>query len=641
MRGALEDPLKTAALITPDRALARRVAAACRRWDIVLDDSSGQTLDKTSLGSFLRLIVQAASDDYSPSSLLALLKHEFSACNRPKGDFARQIGILEKSALRGLKPAPGIAGILDKIEDKSAPAATLLRSLEPVLHRFNAGSGKEKYSPFNDLIKIHLTIAEDLATRPGQIGADILWTGESGEAASLLFAELMEYGGLIPALTLQSYGALLEIFMKTIVIRPAYGTHPRLKILGQLEARLNDADLIIMGGLNEGTWPSAPGHDPWMSRPMRGQFGLPAAERSIGLAAHDFVQGFCAQHVVITRSARTGGAPAVPSRWLQRLGTVLHAAKLENPSPDSLLAWAAAMDASSDSVKPYTRPEPRPPVAKRPRKLAATRIETWMRDPYSLYARYVLNLVKLEPIEKLPDAAERGKLLHNILHQFVAAYPVEIPSNAEEILQNIAAQELQKFHGDPAAWSFWRPRFARLAAWLVAHEKEWRKNAKFQLAENEGEIALPETNPPFFLKARPDRIDRASGGPAVIDYKSGGTWTKSGIGNGDKPQLALEALILKHGGFKGLPPQVASSLAYWVLTGGAEPGKIISVEGDIDAIIETTENGLRTLVAAFDHEATPYYSLPRAARAPEYNDYEHLARVLEWTVLGDNDAEAA
>ena len=430
--------------------------------------------------------------------------------------------------------------------------------------------------------------------------------------------------------------------MQGVTVRPAYGTHPRLKILGQLEARLVDADLVVLGGLNEGTWPSDPAHDPWMSRPMRGDFGLPGAERSIGLAAHDFVQGFCAPEVVITRAARSGGTPTVPSRWLQRFSTVLQAANIELTQNFAAAEWAESLDAAG-APTPFRRPEPKPPVDVRPDSLSVTRIEEWMRDPYSIYARSILKLRQLDPLEKAPDAAERGKLLHKILKEFAAQCPAEMPPNAVDILHNIAQTELAKAHEDPAVWSFWWPRFSRIADWLVQHEKDWRQTFKPAVIETKGITKIEskiDSENPFTLEATPDRIDTGPDGAAIIDYKSGGSYSKIGISNGDKPQLALEALILKQGGFGKLKPDTAS-LSYWVLTGGTSPGKITAIDGNVDDIIQNTENGLKALITAFRNPDTPYYSLPRPERAPNYNNYEHLARVLEWAVLGDHDSEAA
>src|SRR5207247_10922809 len=113
--------------------------------------------------------------------------------------------------------------------------------------------------------------------------------------------------------------ALLGAMIATEMLRPRFGRHPRLSIWGPLEARLQRADLLVLGGLNEGTWPPSVETGPWLNRPMRTALGLPQPERRIGLSAQDFASALAAGRVLLTRAEREGGAPTVPSRWLARL----------------------------------------------------------------------------------------------------------------------------------------------------------------------------------------------------------------------------------------------------------------------------------------------------------------------------------
>ncbi len=619
LREALETPGRTAALITPRRTLARRVAATCRRWDIEIDDTAGQTLDQSMTGQYLRLCAEAAASDWSPVALLALLKHPFSKIEN--------IQTLDLT-LRGPAPAPGIEGIISRDE------AGLFQSIEPILRRFNDGSNSKNPHNIEEIIEVHLDLAETLAGGP-----DNLWSREDGEAAALFFTQLREQTSLFPPLSLNTYSDILTRLLKTVTVRPGYGAHPRLQILGQLEARMIDADLIVMAGLNEKSWPPEPGHDPWMSRPMRKQFGLPGSERAIGLAAHDFVQGFCNPEVILTRSLRQDGAPATPARWLQRLAAVLEAANLP---PDILgncpaVSWAGRLD-ESPVYEPVRRPEPRPPVAARPRGMSVTQIEKWQQDPYSVYARYVLRLKPLKPLEKPVDASEKGDMLHKILNEFVRQYPETLPASAATNLAEIAASELEKRHDNPAAWSFWQRRFARTAEWLAQHEYEWRKTARPVAIEAEGRIEIPTASGPFMLRCYADRIDAVPGGGTIIDYKSGGDYPEKQIVSGKLPQLPLEGLILLRGGFDMLGPLKPLSLQYWKLTGGQMPGEIKGIYADTESAIANAEQGLIALIEAFGNEQMPYYSVPRPENAPRFNDYKHLARINEWAAQGSDDA---
>ena len=618
LRQSLQTPGRTAALITPRRSLARRVAAACRRWDIMLDDTAGRPLGETPAGSYIRLSADAAAANFSPVALLAFLKHPFC-----KHEGLQSLDL----ALRGPRPIPGLNGLKERAPQE------ITRIIEPTLARFMGGSPPEKPRQFSEIVKSHIAMIEALALTP-----ETPWQGEDGEKAAAFFASLLDHAEDFPDMSLSVYANVIDALMKDIVVRPAYGTHPRLRILGQLEARMTDADLIIMAGLNEKTWPPEASHDPWMSRPMRAEFGLPPPERQIGLAAHDFVQGFCAPHVVLTRSQRQDGGPAVTARWLQRLEAVLNAAaiKPETITASPVIGWANAMDEAT-SVTPTRRPEPRPPVNARPRALSVTRIEKWRQDPYGIYAEYVLRLRKNEPLEKNIDAAERGELLHETMKNFAAKTKDSLPENAAAILIETAEEEIAKRHEDVAVWSFWRRRFEKSAQSLAQHERGWREQAKPLEFEIRGEIPVAAKGGEFLLSARADRIDSVPGGAAIIDYKSSG---QSAPG-GRLPQLPLEGLILTRGGFKQIGKLEPVSLQYWSITGGAPPVKIIRAERDLKDMIADAESGLNTLINMFDSESTPYYSVPCPDNAPRFSDYGHLARIAEWAALGDDESEAA
>lgn len=631
MREALEEEGRTAVLVTPDRQLARRVSAAAQRWGIALDDSAGAGLHQASIGQFADLFLKACLSDFAPVAVLALLKHPLMRLGLERRVLEEGTAELD-IALRGYKPPAGFAGLKGRLGEKDENALAVLGAFEKTALIFL----KEASScDFTQILKAHLAALESLA------GAETLWAGESGEAASQFFAETLQHGHIVQDLNLKNYAALMQQLMKAVTVRPAYGTHPRLQILGQLEARLVDADLVIMGGLNEGIWPPAPGFDPWMSRPMRKDFGLPAPERAVGLAAHDFVQGFCAPHVVMTRSIRSDGTPTIPARWLQRLETVLHAAgqDIKTLYRDGALGWVRLAD-HADAVEPIKRPAPAPPVPLRPAALPVTKIENWMKDPYSIYARYILGLKKLDPLERPVDHALRGEILHKILQRFVSQRQNDdFSGNRDEVKRNlhdIAKTVLDAPEIDPALWIFWWPRFARIADWILEYEAVWR--SRFTPVSNEarGEISIDG----FSLSARADRIDAGDGGAGIIDYKSGGSFSKSGILNGKLPQLPLEGLILSRGGFEAAPKKLAS-LSYWVLTGGGTPGKVVEISDGLEDLIAEAEAGLKALIALFACEETPYDSVPDPENAPRFNDYEHLARIREWGVVGDSDETEA
>ena len=641
LRREVEEPGRTAALVTPDRDLARRVATNLQRWSIAVDDSAGRSLAATPPGVFLRLTAEMVAQRFAPVALLAALKHPLAAGGESPAAFRRRVRAVELAVLRGARPAPGLEGLRRALQE-SARGETLLpwfdrlaETLAPFAEAIGGGTAR-----LSDLVDAHLAAAEALAATDSEGGADRLWAGDAGEAAAAFAGELREAGLATPVTGSLHYPAALEALMAGRAVRPRYGLHPRVAILGPLEARLQHADLLILGGLNEGTWPAEVDPGPWLSRPMQAAFGLPLPERRIGLAAHDFFQAFCAPRVYLTRAERVGGTPTVPARWLRRIDALREGLGLATDlrrEEAQLKAWAAALDTPAQvvAIKP---PLPCPPVAARPRELSVTRIETWMGDPYALYAREILRLRPLDPLDADPGAAERGTLVHAALEQFLKQHPRHLPATALDDLMEIGDRVFRPIRAKPGAFAFWWPRFLRVARWFVAEEAARRATVAESFVEIRGQLDIDAPGGPFRLTAKADRIDRrADGSLEIIDYKTGAPPARSAVDHGFAPQLPLEAAIAAAGGFAGLPAAPVGALTYWRLSGGTPPGEALAAsQGDPAQLAEAALTGLARLVAAFDDPTTPYACQPRPERAPRFNDYDHLSRIAEWSVGSDD-----
>lgn len=634
LRETLQAPGRTAALVTPDRSLARRVAVELRRWGVAIDDSAGVDLADTPPGVFLRLVAALAAERVAPVALLSCFKHPLARGGRSRDEFRGLTRRLEIAVLRGPRPEAGFAGLLVALRAMKKPepdlvawVAGLERAARPFLSLIDAGEAS-----LPALIEAHWSFASHLAT--GEDGIDGLRLGDAGEALAGALEELGAAVADFPAIPGAAYPVAFHRLLQGRVVRPRYGQHPRLSIWGPLEARLQQADRLILGGLNEGTWPADPPEDPWMSRPMRRDFGLPALERRIGLAAHDFNEGFLAPEVILTRATRVEGTPTVASRWLLRLDTVLRVGgKAQSFPAGDWLDWQQALD-WPDTVEPCKPPAPRPPVAARPRRLSVTQVEAWMRDPYAIYARHVLGLKPLDPIDADPGAADRGTLIHEALERLSREHPDARGDAAYDRLIAIGREVFDKVARlSPGVWAFWWPRFQRAARWFVDQEAARRPAIAESFAEVSGRLTLDPAGGPFLLTAKADRIDRLrAGGLVLIDYKTGRPPEARHVELGFSPQLPLEAAIAAAGGFARVPASPVAALEVWRLTGGAEPGQISPIKGDIARLADEALLGLRRLVERYDDPATPYESQPRKAFAPRFSDYEHLARVQEWSV---------
>ncbi|WP_374385006.1 double-strand break repair protein AddB [Dongia sp.] len=650
LREAVAQPAPyRAALVTPDRAMARRVAAELRRWGIVIDDSAGMPLPMTGAGLFFHLIADALAEDLAPVPLLALLKHPLAAGGMAQIDFERQVHLLEEKVLRGPRPAPGLAGLeaalaaVERLRDTERRALRdLLDRLAHLIAMLGDWSGDMTLA---DRLTRHVAFAEALAERPAGNGGTYLWHGEAGEALGGFVTELLQACAGVEPLGAGTYAALLTELMGNVDVRPRFGLHPRLFIWGPLEARLQQVDLMILGGLNEGIWPGDVAIDPWLSRPMRRKFGLPALERKIGLAAHDFQQALGAPQVVMTRAQRVGGKPSVPSRWLLRLDAFLRALGLIEPieGPGQYRGWQARLD-RPERIQAMGRPAPTPGAKYRPNELPVTDIEKWMRDPYVLYARRILKLRPLDPLDQNADAADLGNLFHAILDRFFKEIPLPLPPDAEAALLRIGEQAFAQHMARPAVWAFWWSRFRQMAAWFVGEMREREGELAAIVTESSGSLRIESVSPPFTLTAKADRLDIGRDGRlTIIDYKTGKPPNPQDVILGFSPQLPLEAAIASQGAFGKVPASVVAALEFWHLKGGRGGAAVVPVKDPqskepVDPMALSVEafEGLKDLVAHFSRDEAAYMAEPRGEFGLSHNDYEHLARYAEWSGEGES-----
>lgn len=651
LREAIENG-ETASLVTPDRALAQRVAAEMHRWHVQIDDSGGDPLAETPPLTFLRLIAACAAEDAAPVPLLAMLKHPLASGGMAPERFRRRVRRLELTILRGPRPRSGFDGLksalvalageheaeLPKRAEEARGLAHWIDGLAARARPFFELSRSGRARP-DELLAAHIAFAEALAATDEAPGAQRLWRGDAGDAAAGFVSELSEASAGFGAISGRDWAGFFDTLLEGRVVRTRYGTHPAVAIWGALEARLQHADHLILGGLNEGTWPPEPRVDPWMSRPMRAAFGLPSPERRIGLSAHDFTQAFGARRVTLTRATRSEGAPTVPARWLLRLDSVLQAAghRPGDAEAKRWTHWQESLD-TPERFRPIDPPWPRPALVARPRQLSVTQIETWLRDPYALYANRILRLSPLDPLDADPGALERGSFLHAALEAFLKDFPDALPEDAVERLlehgRSVFGETLER----PGVWAFWWPRFENVARWFVENERAYRHRVASTATETKGKICFETPGGGFKLVAKADRIDRLrEGGAAIVDYKTGSRPSPSEVHSGASPQMPLEAAILEGGGFSEVGAQTAVSLEYWRLTGGDPAGEIHGAGGrdGIEGLAEMARLGLERYVAKFDDPATPYLAQPRPELAPRFSDYGHLARIQEWARTGD------
>jgi ATP-dependent helicase/nuclease subunit B len=664
---------KSAALVTPDRALARRVTAALGRWNLTFDDSGGDALMDTPAGIFARLTAETVAKQLEPPSLLALLKHPLFRLGGASGALKGAIATLELALLRGTRPPAGTSGLAQDFARFRRELAQLRNGETSSLHASEprAALGDEELDRAQRLIddlRAALSPLESLASsKPYDFAAlaerhrnvlialshdqhniALVFEGREGAALATAFDDLL--GETSPSgLTVQlnDYPDVFQTAFADRMVRRPETANVHLKIYGPLEARLTQSDRVIIGGLVEGVWPPAPRVDPWLSRPMRHELGLDLPERRIGLSAHDFAQLLGTDEVLLSHAAKVGGAPAVASRFLHRLEAVAGEArwKAAKEAGEKYVRFAGELD-RPDNVAPIAQPAPTPPRAARPLKLSVTAIEDWLRDPYTIYAKYILKLNPLDPVDMPLSAADRGSAIHDALGEFTKRFSANLPDDPAHALRGIGKTYFAALMERPEAKALWWPRFLRIATWFADWEIARRGHVAAIDAEIRGEIPIALDNArTFILSARADRVERRHDGTyAVLDYKTGQPPTGKQVRMGLSPQLTLEAAILKEGGFQGIPAgSSVSELVYVRLSGNNPPGEQKSLELKINksdtpqspdvAAIEARKK-LEALIVAFENEAQAYTSLNLSMWANRYGSYDDLARIKEWSAAG-------
>ena len=658
LREAIETPGKHAALVTPDRALARRVVAALERWHITVDDSGGDALADTQAGRFARLAAQAALKGLEPVTLLALLKHPLLRLGADEGMHARAIATLERALLRGPRPRPGSAGLvhafktfranrdamhrsdprLSLTEDELDAAADLIARLAAALAPLE--TLKPGDHALASLAKCHRAAIDALGKdADGKIAA---LAGHDGSVLADALEKLIESpsaAGL--AVARADYAELFHAAIGDRVVRRPETQDTRVRIFGPLEARLQTFQRVVLGGLNEGSWPPETRSDPWLSRPMRRDLGLDPPERRIGLSAHDFAQALGAEEVILSRAAKLAGSPTVASRFVQRIAALAGARWNDVLGRGNrYLDYARALDQPAQ-VKAAERPAPKPKLEARPRSLSVTAIEDWLRDPYTIYARYILRLQPLDPVDTLPGARDRGTVIHGAIGDFTKNFAAGLPADPVAELRKLGDKHFAPLAAYPEARAFWWPRFLRIADWLASWDRGRREGLASLHAEIRGELTVPVGEREFKLSGVADRIERRKDGSCVIiDYKTGSPRTEKQVRTGLAPQLTLEAAILRGGGFKSIASGSVAEIAYVTLKGGKEAGKWLPIafkDGTPDSQADHALAKLKALATQFENETTPYLSLVHPMWKTHYGDYDHLARVKEWSMTGGVD----
>jgi ATP-dependent helicase/nuclease subunit B len=616
IRETLETPGRTAALVTPDRMLARRVAALLARWGIEADDSAGKPLSELPAGTLLLGIASAVAEELAPVPLLALLKHPLVGGS--EGDRVKwldDVRLLDEG-LRGPRPAAGLSG-LDRHftqrdrERKPKHCLAAWQRIRPFL------------LPLDGQMRAGVSLADfvgKLAGAAQSLAGDRGWRGQDGRSAAELLAEIQASDqALRLTVTPEDAVAVLAELLAGRSVRPPYGGHPRVFIWGVLEARLQQADRMILAGLNEGVWPALAKPDPWLAPKIRANLGLPGLDFRIGLSAHDFASALGAREVLITRAKREGRSPTVASRFLLRLDAITGGL----PRDTALERLTTALD-DPGIPQPVKRPAPSPPADQRPQRISVTAVDRLKADPFAFYAQAILMLRRLDAVDADHSAAWKGTAVHEVFERWLRedeCDPDRLRPRAEALLAD------ETIH--PMLRALWAPRLLEAIDWMAGLERKNRDEGRTPLvAEAKGETVLSGVT----VHGRADRIDRLPGGGlGIVDYKTGKAPAKKAIEAGFALQLGLLGLIARRGGFddaRGEP----QAFEYWSLVRDRDGfGKCVRADKDMgpEDFLAHADLNFAQAAGKWLTGTEPFTARLNPAYSP-YGDYDQLMRLEEW-----------
>jgi ATP-dependent helicase/nuclease subunit B len=614
IRHALETPERTVALVTPDRDLAARVSAHLARWKIEADDSAGRPLSRTAAGTLLLALADAAAEDFAPVPLLALLKHPLVRTGEARLAWLDQVRRVDR-ALRGPRPPPGLEAVAARLPEEMAGWWRDVMSVLEPMRAALAGTGD---------VGVQIAALRETATA---LAGDPVWAQADGRAAASLLAALeaaVDRPRLLDARTLP---ALMRPFLDAVAVRPPQGGHPRVFIWGLIEARLAQADLMILGGLNEGVWPSLPAPDPWLAPAIRRMLGLPGLDRRIGVEAEEFAAALGARSVLVTRARRDARAPAVASRFWLRLQAMTGGLAPARALGD----WADALDRPI-RFAPAARPAPRPPVADRPRRIAVTKLDRLRADPYAFYADAMLRLRVWDAVDADPSAAWRGSAVHAVFEAWIArdaADPAKLRPRAEALLRDAQAH--------PVLRVLWTPRLLEAIDWAAGQIVEDRLAGRVPVAaELKGQTEVAGIS----LEGTVDRLDRlADGRLAIVDWKTGQPPSRRAVAEGYSMQLGLLGLLAERGAFGEAFGRRPAIFEYWSLaasrdgTLGYRASPVgLDRRGEGIEPDQFTTLAARVLTGAVEEYLAgdaPFTAKLHPEYAP-YADYDQLMRLDEW-----------
>ena len=628
IRKALEDN-KTCLVITPNRVLARKIVAALKQWDLDADDAAGIPLSISVIGRLFLKVSNLQGNLLNSLNFIELFKHPFVSLQE-RGIHLKSLRKLELDLLRGSSYFPDNTQILkwsnsfSEKKELNKWAIWVCECLDKIR--------TSKLQTVHEHLKVHTETIEHLISGPNSKEATQVWSKPDGRELIVVIDQLQNSSKVSGLIDQPQYSNLIYFLLKKSIVRVSYIGRSDIMIWGTQETRVSDADIVFLAGLNDGVWPPLPTPDPWVNRAMRIKAKLLLPEHLIGLSAHDFQQAIASKEVWLTRSSRDSEAETLPSRWLNRLFNLIEGLSKEQPSlltsmrarGDFWLELIKSFEKPQNMMEPAKRPSPTPPVSCRPKTLPVTQIENLIRDPYTIYAKYILNLRPIESLYRTPDSALRGQVIHSLMEKFILLTKNQWPNDPLTLLDQLSDKILESYIPKNSTKLFWKRKINSFSEHFLSSEEKRRKITTPILVEERGSIEIEDTN--FKLTGIFDRIDQDSeGNLSIFDYKTG-VIPSSIVQKYFDKQLLLLALIIYKGGIKKLKNTNIKEAYYIDLSSNPKEYKNSLVSQNLDVIFAD----FKLLISEYNNQNRGYLARRAVFETRWDGDYDHLSRFGEW-----------
>lgn len=569
------EDFKNVSLFISDKLLFKRVNS-------LLGEADNYYLYVT----FLLYILDVLTSNWGSVELLSLLKHPFTNLGYSKDEYSRILANFEIKILRSLSQL-GIHEIKKSIDsyEISSFFSKVELSFAPLVSSINSSIFK--------IAKAHVECALRLSKIDFlQLSSDI------GDFMTTLIKEYEE----IKISSLESYQKILSLLLQSKFTSAPNHLH---------RFSLHKNKIVILTNFNEGYFPPD-FQNPLLSSSMRRQVGLPSIEEKQSYFQYILHNLLHAEKVYITRSTKGPNGINSKPMLLQRLEMLIgKSGGTLNKQP--FKEWLKLLT-KPDFIIPCSRPKPKPSVDIRLKKLqilSSTGVEKLIRNPYSFYIEYILDLRPLRELNFRPTIMHFGIAIHKIFEKYLLSKNISY-----EMLLNIA----YKYMNFSNVSSMWWPKFQKITKNFFKLDTKRREN--FNIVEVEKSFSWPLSEK-ITIKAKCDRVEHLlDGGIAIVDYKTGSLPTQSDIEMFFSPQLILQAITAM-----SLTNKEVKELMYWKFDGAQV--KIFAIENHQE-IIKLFSNDIKDFLSNFLNENVPFAASYGFKRSSKDSHYKHLERTEEW-----------